>query len=503
MFDGLMRARGDRRRLAALTDLGQRERRLRPGYRVWGYKNFFAKGFLVTRAAAVELPGDTWLRERLGDWHLQRDPDLPAQFAGSGDRSVVVLGYAFAEGGPGTRSKIAARVLRALEGGGQAAVDAEVTWLSGRFVVLVHRGDELDVYHDPLGSRACYWYRTADGVVLASHTGLIAEHVGGLASTRMRWVLQHPDYKSSAGRWLPGRITAHDEVGQVYANGRLTVRGDSVRHERYFPNSPRQELSLDEAAVEFGAALREQVRNWLSVAPTTTLALTAGADSRAILDSSLDLLRDSQALALTYHPFHVPGKSTYDDYDAANRLAAAAGLPHLVLDVPAMSPTSSMAALYNRTFPSYRRYANLANALYLRAPAKAATIFGVGGAVITGMFSDVSDPNLTTQMLARKYAQSAFADDPELCDEFAAWMELTEFSTAALRGYSFYDFFHWEHRMSKWAAEGYSEYDLATIPAPVLSSRRLLVAALSIPEELRTERALYQWLQSSPPEPST
>ena len=34
---------------------------------------------------------------------------------------------------------------------------------------------------------------------------------------------------------------------------------------------------------------------------------------------------------------------------------------------------------------------------------------------------------------------------------------------------------------------GYSEYDLATTPAPVLSSRRLLVAALSLPKAQRVD----------------
>lgn len=233
------------------------------------------------------------------------------------------------------------------------------------------------------------------------------------------------------------------------------------------------------------------------MAPTTVLALTAGADSRAVLDAGIDLLHDADALALTYHPFHVPKKSTYDDLAAANRLAAAARLPHLVLDVAQMSPTSPMAGLYNRTFPSYRRYANLANALYLGAPARSALLLAVGGGVVTGMFSDVSEPEPTPELLARKYAYSGFADDPELHDEMAAWMELVDFSEESLRGYSFYDFFHWEHRMSKWAAEGYSEYDLALVPAPVLSSRRLLLAALDLPRALRDDRALYSSLRSA------
>ena len=48
--------------------------------------------------------------------------------------------------------------------------------------------------------------------------------------------------------------------------------------------------------------------------------------------------------------------------------------------------------------------------------------------------------------------------------------------------------------MSKWGATGYAEYDLATTPAPVLSSRRLLVAALSLPKPQRVDALVYRFI---------
>lgn len=498
MLGKFRKDRQEQRRLAALAELERRELQLRPAYKVWGYKNVFAKGFLVTRSATAQPPRDNWVRAKVGSWHIVHDPELEVQVAShEADPRVAVLGHAFAEGGPRQRGRVAQRLQRAARSG-RDAVEDEVTWLSGRYVVLVDWGDELDVYNDPLATRACYWHRTADDVVLASHTALIAQHVGGLGSEQMWWALRHPDYRSPAGRWIPGLITSHDGVEQVYANGRLTVGKSRVTHSRFFPKHDREELPLTEATEQCRDALREQIKNWTQVAPITTLALTAGHDSRAILDAGLDILQANGALAMTYHPFHVPGKSTYADVEAANRLAAAARLPHLVLDVAPRSPASVFAKFYEQTFPTYRRYENLANALYLRVPARSATLFGVGGAVITGMYADTSDTNLTPQLLARKYAQSAFGNDPRLHEVFENWMQRTDFSAEQLRGYSFYDFFHWEHRMSKWGAEGYNEYDLATIPAPVLSSRRLLVAALSLPEELRRGRAIYDELRREP-----
>jgi hypothetical protein len=487
------RAREHRR---AMQELERRERQLRPGYKVWGYKNVFAKGFLVTRGDAAP-PRSSWERTAIGRWRALVDPELERDSASSPTAAVLVLGQAFDDSGTRSRSRVAARILRAAEAPGgadaqTAAIDAVVTWLSGRYVVLVARGDRLDAYTDPLAARSLYWHAGASGPALASHTALLSSLAGGLPSERMRWITDNPDYRSPAGRWLPGLITPHDEVGQVYANGRLTVQGDAVAHERFFPREDREELPLADASERFRDELRAQVRNWTSVAPLTVLSLTAGRDSRAVLEAGLVDLQRAKALTMTYHPFHVAAKSTYQDFHTAARLSAAAGLPHLGIDVAPMQPTSQMAGLYRTTFPTWQRYANLANALYLHSPARAATLFGIGGAIITGMWKDTSDRRLTPQLLASKYTSSAFADDPALHAELERWMAFTDFSVDALRGYDFYDFYHWEHRMTKWAGSGYSEYDLATIPAPVLSSRRLLVAALSLPKQQRVDAEVYR-----------
>lgn len=499
MLESLLGDRDERRRARALQEFHQREQQLRPAYKIWGYKNVFAKGFLVTRGPTTAAPLESWGRESVGAWHVRLDPALDRQAARSERAEVLVLGQAFDDGGPRTRERVAERILQAIAGSTDPAVqtralDERIAWLSGRYLVLIARGDRLDVYGDPLATRSLYWHRSADGVALASHSAILADLVGGLSSTRMRWALDHPAYRSPAGRWLPGLVTPHDEVGQLYANARLTILGTTVTSERFFPLEDRVELSTRDAGERFRDDLRQQIRNWISVAPVTVLALTAGRDSRAVLEAGLTDLQRAGALTLTYHPFHVASKSTYADFMTAGRLSAAAGLAHIGLDVPVMKPTSAMAALYNATFPAWQRYANLANTLYLHAPARAATIFGVGGAIITGMWRNTSVRELTPQLLASKYTESPFNQDAGLHDELARWMEHTQFSVDALLGYDFYDFFHWEHRMTKWGGAGYSEYDLATIPAPVLSSRRLLTAALSLPKQQRVDAEVYRFI---------
>ncbi|WP_405216950.1 hypothetical protein [Agrococcus sp. Ld7] len=499
MLDALRSHRRERQRRDAVAAFHRREHELRPGYKVWGYKNSFAKGFVVTDGPTPFAPHEHWDHLTVGRWHVRLDPDLERQHATSPAAEVLVLGQAFDDGGPSKRRGVAGRIVRGLANARgveaqTAALDEMIAWISGRYVVLIARGERLDVYGDPLATRSVFWHRGDSGVALASHTQILSQRAGGLDSSRMRWVMAHPGYRDPAGRWLPGLITSHDGVGQVYANARLTIRGSDVAHERFWPRTDRVELPPLEAATGFRDALQQQVRNWISVEPATVLTLTSGRDSRAVLEAGLVDLRGAGAVALTYHPLHRPQKSTRNDLLTASRVAASAGLHHLTLDVPAMSPASPFAALYNATFPTYQRYAALANALYIAAPAKAAMIFGVGGAIITGMYTNTADRDLRPELLASKYTASPFARDPELVGEIARWMEWTQFSLDALRGYDFYDLFHWEHRMPKWGAAGYSEYDLATTPAPVLSSRRLLVAALSLPKQQRVDALVYRFI---------
>ncbi|MCH1884313.1 hypothetical protein [Agrococcus sp. ARC_14] len=499
MLDALLGNRDERRRRKAVDDLGRREQLLRPGYKVWGYQNVFAKGFVVTDGPSAFSPREGWDHLSIGRWHVRLDTVLERQHAASSVAEVLVLGQAFDDGGPKTRDRIAERILRAVSkhpgvDEQTRALDETIAWLSGRYVVLVARGDRLEVYGDPLATRSVFWHRGAAGVALASHTAILSQLAGGLDNARMRWVLGHPDYVDPAGRWLPGLITPHDEVEQLYANARLTVRGTEVVHERFFPFEDRVELAPLEASERFRDDLIQQVRNWISVAPVTVLALTAGRDSKAILQAGLPDLQRAGALTMTYHAFRSTGKSSFFDMMAASRLAAAAQLHHIPIDIPPLSPRSEMGKLYATTFPTWQRFANLANALYLGSPAKATTLFGVGGAVITGMYRDTSALEPTPELLAKKYAQSRFGEEPLLHEELARWMEFTQFSVAAMRGHDFHDFYHWEHRMTKWGGAGYSEYDLATTPAPVLSSRRLLMAALALPKPQRVDALVYRFI---------
>ncbi|MDO5495646.1 MAG: hypothetical protein Q4G64_08035 [bacterium] len=473
-----------------------------PAYKRWGYNNTFAKGFLLTPEFLPDLVHPRWQRLGIGPYHLQVDPELPHESASAIPRAVsatrgpstssaptgsaaIILGYAWDQSG--RRSGIAKHLLRLTT---QDELDEYITWLTGRFVILVWREGRLLVYSDPLATRSVY-HHEGGGIALASHAELLSRRAGGLPSTEARWILRHPDYQDPFGRWIPTLTTTHDGVGQLYANHRLELVAGEVRQQRFFPRAERQTLPLEEAATAVRDEFRRQVRLWSQAASTRVLTLTGGSDSHTILKAARAELDPATTLALTYHSFTRNPGSTKLDVLVANARATRAGLRHLIIDLP--NPVSEdFRGLYTTTFPVWARHIALAAGLYRHAPARAATMYGIGGAILTSMWATRDAKAPTPEVLAAKYTASPMKEDPRLLEQFERWMDHTQFTNEALKGHDFYDFFHWEHRMTKWAGYGYSEFDLATTPAPIFSSRRLLLAGLSVPLEDRMSKAIYR-----------
>jgi len=306
--------------------------------------------------------------------------------------------------------------------------------------------------------------------------------------------MDHPGYNSPGGKYLPALVTAYDGVDQLYANCKAVFSPAEVKISRFFPFAGRQEMSYDEAYDMFVSDLRAQVRFWLSQADISVLGLTAGGDGRAVLTSSLDAFQDAGSIAMTYHFFDRNPATTYDDLLAANRLAVAAGLPHMTLDIAELSSTSPFAQLYKSTFPVGARFPSLAACLYEGLPAAATLFFSIGGEVGTGFYRERDESAISPALLARKYTTSRFSSDPSLIAKFEEYMDVTDFCEDQLMGYNFYDMFYWEHRLSKWAALGYSEYDLSCIPAVPMNSRRFFAAMHAIPESERLSGYFYSRL---------
>lgn len=205
------------RRLAAIRKFHRHEQQLKPAYKHWGYKNVFAKGFIGIRGVEPELPRERWQRLTLDDWHFAIDPELEHRQAVGERCAVLILGHAFAPAtdAPGgtarsdadarratvasRRDAVAGNLVAAARadlaaGASRTRVDELVTWLSGRFVAFVLRGEELDVYGDPMATRACY-YLDQGNIRVAAPVTAPAPSDGPFAHTT---TIPHPNLPGSA-----------------------------------------------------------------------------------------------------------------------------------------------------------------------------------------------------------------------------------------------------------------------------------------------------------------
>lgn len=471
---------------------------------VEGYRNIFARGYLITNSAAPHQVPEHWTQLSFGDWQLSHDRELRVDFASDQAIAVVIIGDAVDTSFVDRGRAVTAHQARQLLTRSFDALEAELTWWSGRYLVLARLGDQLRVYGDAMGSRTCYWHQADSRVLLASHTALIADQVGGLSWHRARQVITSPDYVSPAGKTLPGTIEPHDDVLAVLANHYLAVTGNQVRHERFFPREPLAPMSLPDATAQFRHEMRSLVGYWGATSQYLVHALTAGYDSRAVLNSCLDQFHDHAALTMTYHFFATNAEHSYVDLLRANRVAVEAGLPHLVLPLVPMAADDPFRKLYQRTFPTWSRFANLASACYHHLPAKSVLLVGTGAAIGTVMHADRTQETITPERLAWHYTPSKFNSDPNTVAAMAEFIDYAQFDLDLMHGYDYRDLFHWEHRISRWAAVGFSEFDFSVQASSPFASRRLLTAMLALPESDRRAKTLYRELGrlfETPPPP--
>lgn len=476
-----------------------------PASETHNYRNVFAQGwFLGSEGGNLSLP-PTWVSTIFGEKNFSCDPTLQVVHRGSSQQQfqLLLLGQA-SDSAKKLRNgqQVATELYSVLKSNPHSwkELDEAVTWLGGRFVVIARKSSEIRVHVDAMASRSCYWGTTDAGdVVLASHSALIAQATGDLSSTKAKWVLNHPDYHNPAGVYLPGTITSHDRARLIFANCCLSIKDGAAEHQRFFPpqgTNTTTALSAEAAAEAYLAEVRFQMDVILTSTPESVIALTAGSDSRAILNASLDLLQDAGTSAMTYHFFDKNAEHTRTDLLGANRLAEEAGLKHRILNLKPWDPKARFAKLYTQTFPVWARFGALARACYEGLSAEEALIIGVGGEVGTAFYLDRQHPAVTPEVLAGKFTQDNFQHDAKLIAEFENYMEYTQLAPEFAGNIDLYDLFYWEHRMSGWAAYWYSELDFGPIVALPLNSRRIFCAMLSVPFEDRVRKSVYGTLNS-------
>ena len=445
-----------------------------------------------------------WERLSICDLDLWHDERLPVEICAPDDFewAAILIGTAIdSDLHSSDHSEICRRLIEAASSGSEfRALDEYVTWLGGRFVILMVNGETMRIYGDATASRSCFWAVAERGFVASSHSTLTARAIDAVATDRSRSFLNHPDYKSPAGKWLPGAMAPHDAVSMVTANCVLTVNNNEAKHSRFFPSegySPKRRDAF-ETARQVEEELNRQLELGIDRRRPFYFGLTAGWDSRVFLKATLDRLRALNAIAFTYHSFDKNPSHSRIDMIEASRLAVDSDLRFLVMDLKPSDKSSRFRKAYAKTFTGWARFPALAETFYNELDHDGQVAILLGPEVGTVFYRERDPSLLNAHGLAKKFTQSSFSENVELVRYLDWYINYTQLDMSEQATFHPFDLFYWESRLSSWAAGGYAEYEMAADVILPFNTRKILVPMLEQSFDERIAKRVYQAIIRKP-----
>lgn len=458
----------------------------------------FGRGYLFARGEEPHFVPRGWEHLSICGLDLWHDERLPVEVCASDDfdGAAIVIGTAIdSDVHSSDQSEICRNLMEAAGSGSDLpALDEYVTWLGGRYVILMVNGETMRIYGDATASRSCFWAVTERGFVASSHSTLTARAIDEVATDRARSFLNHPDYKSPSGKWLPGAMAPHDAVSMITANCVLTVNKNEAKHSRFFPSegySPKRRDAF-ETARQVEEELNRQLELGIDRRKPFYFGLTAGWDSRVFLKATLDRLHEVNAIAFTYHSFDKNPSHSRNDLIAASRLAVDSDLRFLVMDLKPSDKSSRFRKAYAKTFTGWARFPALAENFYNELDHDGQVAILLGPEVGTVFYRERDPSLLNARGLAAKFTQSSFAENAELVRYLDSYIEYTQLDMSERATFHPFDLFYWESRLSSWAAGGYAEYEMAADVMLPFNTRRILVPMLEQSFEERLSKRVYK-----------
>ncbi|WP_377734966.1 hypothetical protein [Corynebacterium pilbarense] len=458
----------------------------------------FGRGYLFARGAEPHFVPRGWEHLSICGLDLWHDERLPVEnyVSDDFDGAAILIGTAIdSDLHSSDQREICHTLMEAARSGSDfRALDEYVTWLGGRFVILMVNGETLRIYGDATASRSCFWAVTERGLIASSHSTLTARAIDAVATDRSRSFLNHPDYKSPAGKWLPGAMAPHDAVSMITANCVLTVDNHKAKHSRFFPSegySPKKRDAI-ETARQVEEELNRQLELGIDKRKPFYFGLTAGWDSRVFLKATLDRLHELNAIAFTYHSFEKNPTHSRNDLVAASHLAVASDLRFLVMDLKPSDKSSRFRKAYAKTFTGWARFPALAENFYNELDHDGQVAILLGPEVGTVFYRERDPSLLNARGLAAKFTQSSFAENAELVCYLDSYIDYTQLDMSEHAIFHPFDLFYWESRLSSWAAGGYAEYEMAADVILPFNTRRILVPMLEQSFEERLSKRVYK-----------
>jgi hypothetical protein len=392
---------------------------------------------------------------------------------------VILIGKALDVESPTLGAEALAEVIREKhsEAGLHAALKY-IAYLVGRFVVFLITGDRVYAIPDCACTYALLFHCSSRGVAFASNWNALKLVRRLDHSEYVAEAINSASYKAPQGKSIPAHWTPVDNVFPVFANcyAEWSFSNKSIKHHRFYPFEELPSRAIDDAYGQFRARLLRSIAA-IASGQDILLPITAGLDSKTTLLSLLHSKTYRELTTYTYLRGAVD--SLFDDAVEGNRLSAQYGLVHRLVPLKAIDTQSAFYRQYRVTFQYGAPFSTRAQGIYDYTPEgktiMVSTVTGIGK-----MVYKERSASLSPETLARLFTTSEFQKDSRLISAFGDYIEYTQFSYEFLSGYDFYDLFYWEHRLTKWGALSFSEFDLNGFCLSPFNDRFLMEIMLSV-----------------------
>ena len=403
-----------------------------------------------------------WARVPLGPYVLTAHPDAVLATARRGGVEAATVGVAVDPARPGrTAGDLAGQLAAAPTA--PLALDVVDSWAGG-FVAVRVEGARSEVHHDAGGLREVFY--TTDGAWAAADPALLAR-VAELSPDPEAEAFERSRAFEFERLW-PGTRTRFAEVRRLLPNH--VLRLPEGRAERAFPRTAITPTTLEEGAEALATRLGGTIEALVARGPAR-LALTAGWDSRMLLAASRPVV-GRLGLYQVVHAHTTPTGA--DDLRIGRRLAARVGAELDEITYPPEASPAFTAALEASVTGGHRRPALLEGA-FLDRPL---TLHGVVSEIARHFYAR---RRATPEGLARLRTGTVH---PVPVAEYARWLAEAE-PVAARVGIDVLDLFYWEQRVGVWAANWWTEAQVASPQVAPFSDRPLLRTLMGVPPRLR------------------
>ncbi len=208
----------------------------------------------------------------------------------------------------------------AAETAGFDELEARLSRMAGRWVVIARFGHALFLHHDAFGLKTVFQYTDRqNGMSYAASQPALLAHIFSLK----RFPERDAEIKQTGAAEWPPYAYPYDDIVQLLPNHRLNLIDFSI--ERYWPKQDPPAIGLDDAAQEILFNVRQIVQAALH-RRRCYIGLTAGYDSRFLVACTLPLKDHIQYFTFKYD------KTPQYDLIIARRMARIWQLPYRTIE---------------------------------------------------------------------------------------------------------------------------------------------------------------------------